>query len=376
MTRDIPRQPWIERAKSNIRDIFDGKRKLAFRFEVLDPPVFMALEGLAATKSNKCAAILDHKLDLERQLAGLRRRFEMGFEDDFVYRLQPYTGCGFFASALGCETVFPDNGDPITHKAISSLDELDSLRVDVKGSDLIRLTLDKIKYFLDETNGEVPIAFPDLQSPLDTASIVMDYGELMYSLLAEPKAVHTLLGMVTDAMEETLSLIGELLPKQSPSPAWWLPRGIWLSDDLIAVVSPQQYKDIAMPYANRLSDIYGGVALHSCGNPLAAVDVVREYHNLMALDFWEVTIRDFHDRGGDYICSCCVVEDTWHNLDRRAVRRDPEEAVRDALADLKKLPKHLDTPVLFWAVCPHPDYAAEYHATLSAIAAEANTSPM
>jgi hypothetical protein len=93
----------------------------------------------------------------------------------------------------------------------------------------------------------------------------------------------------------------------------------------------------------------------------------------MALDFWEVTINDFHQAGGDYICSCPVVENAWHNLDRREARSHPQQAAKEALEDLNKLPQNLQYPVLFHGICPHPDFAAQYHKTLSKIADEVNS---
>ena len=95
----LPIQPWLDRAKANTDDFFDKKRQMIFRFAVADPNEFMSLEGLAATKSSIGKTILNHKLDLEIRLAALEKRFATGYEDDFVYSIQPYTGVGLFALA-------------------------------------------------------------------------------------------------------------------------------------------------------------------------------------------------------------------------------------------------------------------------------------
>ena len=368
---EIPKQPWLERAKNKLTDLFEGRRNLAFTFDVMESDLFVGLEHIAASKANKCQTILDHRLDLQNQIHSLHRRFEIGYEDDRVYSLQPYTGVGLFASAFGCKTQFPEIGDPITHSVISSIDQVDRLHIDIKKADLVELTLNKIKYFLDETSGEVPISFPDIQSPLDAASIVLDYTELMCAMLTVPDKVHSLLKMITDVIEETLATVTELLPDRSPSADAWLPQGIWLSDDLMAVISPDQYAEFALPYNNRLSEKYGGIIMHSCGNPLATVDVLRQHKNLMGLDFWEETIAAFQKRGGDYLCVCPVVEDAWHNLDRREARKDKCEAINDALEDLKKLKNHLQTPVLFTGICPHHSCRDEYYDILASTAKDA-----
>ena len=122
-----------------------------------------------------------------------------------------------------------------------------------------------------------------------------------------------------------------------------------------------------MPYAERLAQKYGGIFLHSCGNPLACVDVLRNYHNFMGLDFWEVTVEQFHSRGGDYACSCTVFEDPWHNLDRREARITSEQAAEDSIRDIKSIYKHLTTPLMVSAICPHPNYASQYYEIISAV---------
>lgn len=369
---DIPKQPWLDQARSNLTAFFEGRRRLVFQFNVADPTIFMGLSALGASKTSLCQAILDHRLDLERQLTGLRRRFELGKPDDFVYALRPYTGVGFFAAPFGCVTEFPAVGDPQTHPVIRSIEEVDRLRPNVAWADLVRLALDKIRYFLDQTGGALPIMFPDLQSPIDVATIVMDYTEFMCALTTDPVRAHRLLAMITDVILEVMGKVRELLPRMPPTTHWWLPRGIRLSDDLMAVVSPEHYRTFAMPYNNRLSDAFGGLFLHSCGNPLATVDVVREYRGLMGLDFWEVTIRDFQERGGDFPCSCPVVVDPWHNLDRRATRTRAEQTNEAALKDLIQLKHHMKSPVLFCGVCPDPAIADEFYAVLSGASRDMN----
>ena len=134
-----------------------------------------------------------------------------------VYSLHPYTGVGLFASAFGCRTEFPAIGDPVTHPVLHSIDEVDRLTVDLAKADLVNLTIDKIKYFLDRTHGQVPVSFPDLQSPMNVASLVLDYTELLCALATDPEKVHTLLRMITDVMEEVLARIAVLLPEWSPN---------------------------------------------------------------------------------------------------------------------------------------------------------------
>jgi hypothetical protein len=43
-----------------------------------------------------------------------------------------------------------------------------------------------------------------------------------------------------------------------------MPRGMHVSDDNAAFLSPGIYRDFALPYINRLSDAFGGIHFHCC----------------------------------------------------------------------------------------------------------------
>jgi len=70
-------------------------------------------------------------------------------------------------------------------------------------------------------------------------------------------------------------------------PPVWLPdgRGISVSDDCLAVLSPALYEKFALPYLNELSDEFGGVFVHSCGNFVHQFDNLEKVHNLRGLNF-------------------------------------------------------------------------------------------
>jgi hypothetical protein len=61
--------------------------------------------------------------------------------------------------------------------------------------------------------------------------------------------------------------------------------GVCLSDDLASVVSPKLYEEFAVPYLNRISDAFGGLMLHSCGNLSVNFETLRKVNNLRAIDF-------------------------------------------------------------------------------------------
>ena len=53
----------------------------------------------------------------------------------------------------------------------------------------------------------------------------------------------------------------------------------------LAVLSPKLYREFALPYVNEVSEEFGGVFIHSCGNILHQLDNLAQVHNLRGLNF-------------------------------------------------------------------------------------------
>ena len=53
----------------------------------------------------------------------------------------------------------------------------------------------------------------------------------------------------------------------------------------MAVLSPKLYEQFALPYVNEISDEFGGLLIHSCGNIVHQFDNLEKIHNLRGLNF-------------------------------------------------------------------------------------------
>ena len=121
----------------------------------------------------------------------------------------------------------------------------------------------------------IPVGGPDLQSPVDVASMIFDYTQLVYAMMDEPQRVHTLMRMVTDAIIRACRVFQKEMTGYPLSGFnWWMPQGIWLSDDLQAVLNPDLYREFAVPYNEALAQEFGGLGLHSCGRILHNIENV------------------------------------------------------------------------------------------------------
>jgi hypothetical protein len=213
-------------------------------------------------------------------------------KDDFVMHLQPMMGVGAFASAFGCEIKFPWDQMPWSYPVIKAGDPTDKV-YELKPPDvrdgLLGDILDFAEYFDKKAQQQYPIAMTDLQGPMDTAYLVWDSCDFMMAMYDDPKAVHHLMRMVTDLIIRFVktfrSKVNEMVPAHFPP--IYLPdgMGITVSEDVLAVLSTPLYEEFSLPYLNELSEEFGGIVIHSCGNFEHQLDLLTKVHNLRALNF-------------------------------------------------------------------------------------------
>ena len=214
------------------------------------------------------------------------------FRDDYVLRLQPQLGIGVFASAFGCTVDFSDSQYPMTHPVIQSGETANRVydlpKPNIQ-SGLLKDVLEYADYFRLMTADRYPIAMTDLQGPLDTAYLVWDSSDFMVAMLEHSKEVHHLMRQVTDLIiqfvRELKGRVKEFVPAHFPPV--YLPdgSGISVSEDVLAMISPKLYEEFSLPYINELSEEFGGVLIHSCGNFEHQLDVLTRVHQLRGINF-------------------------------------------------------------------------------------------
>ncbi|MDI6858353.1 MAG: uroporphyrinogen decarboxylase family protein [Dehalococcoidia bacterium] len=234
----------------------------------------------------------DRDTQLQAQLAVLGWREQLDIDDDFVPHIQAQGGVTVFASAFGCEVEFFEHTLPWAHPVIKADDPPEKVYEleppDVTSGQLGQM-LEFTDYFIAQTQGRYPLALTDLQGPLDTAYLVWEPSAFMLAMYTNPKEVHHLMRMVTDLIirfvREQRSRCPEYLPCHYPP--LWLPdgHGIAISDDGLAVISAKLYEEFCLPYVNELSDEFGGMMIHSCGNFVHQFGNLEKVHNLRGINF-------------------------------------------------------------------------------------------
>jgi len=234
----------------------------------------------------------EKEVQLRASLNVLNWRETITAGDDFVPHLEPYGGVTVFASAFGSEVEFFDHTLPWAHPVIKADDppekvyELPAPKI-TDGQ--LGEMLEFIDYFVEQTKGRYPIANTDLQGPLDTAYLVWDSSAFMLAMYTNPKEVHHLMRLVTDLIIDYVKEARKHSPEFIPChyPPLYIPdgEGLQISDDGLAVISAKLYEEFCLPYVNELSEEFGGISIHSCGNFVHQFDNLAKVHNLRGLNF-------------------------------------------------------------------------------------------
>ncbi|MCL5070546.1 MAG: hypothetical protein M1308_06575, partial [Actinobacteria bacterium] len=158
-----------------------------------------------------------------------------------------------------------------TAPCINKADQIDSLNLNPTLTDgLLGKTLDLIRYVVEQTNGQIPIQMYNAGGPLDIASMVLNDTELLTALYTHPKKVHRLLDSCTELYIAFYKAQQKIIPEFVPvmSDDMYVPdgHGILCGEDWLSVISPDSALEFEIPYINRISDAFGGVAIHACGN--------------------------------------------------------------------------------------------------------------
>lgn len=230
----------------------------------------------------------DMKLSLALQLSALQE--SMKYAADIPNFLEPWYGIGIVASAFGVEYEWPQGQAPIVKPPLKSVQE--ALSFDLKPIEETAIgknALAMIEYFINKTKGKIPISLTDTQSPLNTASLIIDNNSLFMSFFDCPDDLEKLLQVITDLLinftKKQIDLIdGSLVYPGHGFASSTVFKGLGMSDDVILMLSENQFLDFESQFLSKAGQPFGGVAFHSCGNWSPKADAVKNISNLVMVD--------------------------------------------------------------------------------------------
>ncbi len=210
-------------------------------------------------------------------------------QDYNIPNIKPNLGIGLIAAAFGCEHIPNDEGDPWVHPLINGHNIEDVYRIaepDVRENPVFERAYQRLEFLQERST--CPLRLANIASPLVAGSQIWEYTSFIESMLLDPDAVHHLLERVTDTIirfaKEQLRRI-ENLYTMGHEP-WYIPPdvGLRISDDTAAVMSPATFEEFGRPYNAKISEAFGGLVWHSCGNVENVLPSVLQTPGLEGID--------------------------------------------------------------------------------------------
>lgn len=263
-------------------------------------------EGVAVWQRVRIADVFrdgcrDMVASLHWQLGGLTKALD--YLTDAPNYLEPWYGIGVTAAAFGGEYEWLEGQAPAVRPRFRTTRDAGELVArPTEQSQIMRRVLDMIDYFLEETQGRVPMSWADLQNPLNTATELVDTSGFFQDFIDAPEAVRDMLAALTDELirftREQSDHIGPQLVR--PGHGFASARtgvGIGLSTDNLVMISPRAYKAFCTVNDAKIGAAFGGTATHSCGDWARWLGAVKANPELIMVDaaFTPRTDPDYND---------------------------------------------------------------------------------
>jgi uroporphyrinogen-III decarboxylase len=272
-------------------------------------PIVSALFSVEGTDTVR-TRLQDPEKFLRAQLEEIQG--QLAFRGDFVPALTPTVGVVTIPSAFGCEVVWHERDFPSVRSLIKDPDEIPDLKMPGLRDGELGRVLDYTRYFRQQTHAQYPIRLTDIQGPLDNGSLIMGHNNFLLAINTHPELVHRLLQMITDLtiafVREQRKAAEDFVPSLMQP---WMPDGwgISISNDDSVMISSRHMEEFGVPYFNQLSDAFGGLYVHSCGNWLHQIPALDKIRNLRGLEFGasETPFAPVQEHfGGKVVLACRV----------------------------------------------------------------------
>ena len=207
--------------------------------------------------------------------------------DDALPHLDPYTGTEIFAEAFGCAVQHPADDMPFARPLISDARQVAGIRVPDLGAKPLALMFEIADELRRRAGPEALMKLVDIQSPMDIAALIWDKNLFYIALRETPEAVLELAAKVrqllTNFLDEWFRRYGTEFIAHYP--AYYMPRGITLSEDEVGAVSGDMFLRYYLPELAELSHRYGGIGMHCCANARHQWANFKQIPNLRLLNF-------------------------------------------------------------------------------------------
>lgn len=270
--------------KTRINDSLEKTTKALHHEKVDRIPIWQVSQTITYPRHEIFFSI---KKNLIMQLANIILTLQ--HKTDYVPYLDPFEGVTVLAEAFGCPVDIPKNGDPMVRSPlIKDFHGVYGIKKLPKDNKVYKKIFNTLNYFQEETKYQIPIGATDPQGPLNVASLIIDNNSFLIGCITNKKETHHLLDIITETFIEFYTMQYDLL-KNPAFPVHSFPLvssndGISISDDEAILLSPDLFEEFGLPYLNRISDAFGGLYYHCCGNFGHILDKILKIKGLRAIN--------------------------------------------------------------------------------------------
>ena len=252
-----------------------------FLFDRFEGEVFMPRRKRLSTPTveypriNVNDAIKDYDLMLQSELATIS--YSLGNPSRTLGCWVGSYGTGLLSSVLGAKIFVPpyECNTPPTTRTVGDSEIRAMIERGIPSLDngFGRPTFECGSFFAEafskypKISKYVNVYHPDLQGPLDIAELLWG-SEMFYAMYDEPELVHSLLSLITDTFSALMRRWQTVFPS-APNInhyKFYHYRGtLILRCDSAMNLSPELYREFAVPYDTLLYERFGGGAMHFCG---------------------------------------------------------------------------------------------------------------
>lgn len=229
---------------------------------------------------------LDYRLKLFLEYWDKRK----DLDDDIVPAINSWYGIAEHTAFIGGEAEFGDQtswhhafiNDWAEDRAIAKLDE---------NNMWLRLVVDGLQYYADKTDGSYAVKLRGGEGAMDIANMARG-NEMFYDFFEYPEELHEFLDFCAKAARYTLTkqaeAIGSYMGGIITGFDVWLPGNSTghLSEDASVMISPEQFREFALPHTNKITAGYDHVFMHTHS---AGSHNIPEIAKIDNLDYLEIS---------------------------------------------------------------------------------------
>lgn len=268
----------IEIRKQRIRDVWEYKKvdHIPFILQINSNPFGYTMHD----------ELFSSEKQLRLRLSSIKRTLEL-VPDDYIPTAFVNVGCVAIESALGMELHYGENNDQlpgIQKYMFDNFDRINQLKhIDPYKDGILPLFLERVRYFVKETDGRIPVTCLDMNGPMAIAMNIVGSENFLAGMYTNQEDVKYLLNFVMDNIiivtDACIEAAGGIDNVTSTDFVWeWFPEGKkgHVSDDVSAMYKPDFFKEFSIPVNNRVYRKYGPGTIHNCG-PNPCVNVYLEH---------------------------------------------------------------------------------------------------